>query len=228
MSGTKAPALNGWAALVRATTEAATDLVFALDNDDEPSAEAAAALGIYRVTGPRNHLAGWTNVVARHCTKEYRVLASLGDDHVPRTPGWDRLLLEAIGVMGGTGFAYGNDLLKGRPCQPPWQSAAISSPRSAGCANRRCGLAELGWSPRALARRINRVSGVGTVAETAPYHWRDAGRVPRPPLPALAAWVLSRELGRPVTIAELWQGHAAATVEPASAWPGVAHTKSPT
>ena len=70
-------------------------------------------------------------------------------------------------------------------------------------------LMELGWSPRALARRINRVSGVGTVAETAPYHWRDAGRVPRPPLPALAAWVLSRELGRPVTIAELWQGHAA-------------------
>ena len=70
-------------------------------------------------------------------------------------------------------------------------------------------LMELGWSPRALARRINRVSGVGTVAETAPYHWRDAGRVPRPPLPALAAWVLARELGRPVTIAELWQGRAA-------------------
>jgi hypothetical protein len=97
----------------RATTDAATDLVFALDNDDEPSAEAAAALGIYRVTGPRNHLAGWTNLIARHCMKEYRVLASLGDDHAPRTPGWDRLLLEAIGVMGGTGFAYGNDLLQG-------------------------------------------------------------------------------------------------------------------
>jgi hypothetical protein len=70
-------------------------------------------------------------------------------------------------------------------------------------------LAELGWTPRALGRRINRVSGVGTVAETAPYHWRDAGGVPRPPLPALAAWVLSCELGRPVTIAELWQGRAA-------------------
>lgn len=70
-------------------------------------------------------------------------------------------------------------------------------------------LTELGWSPRALARRINRVFGVGTVAETAPYHWRDAGRVPRPPLPALTAWVLSRELARPITIAELWQGRAA-------------------
>lgn len=70
-------------------------------------------------------------------------------------------------------------------------------------------LTELGWSPRALARRINRTSGAGAVAETAPYHWRDAGRVPRPPLPALAAWVLSLELGRPITIAELWQGRAA-------------------
>lgn len=70
-------------------------------------------------------------------------------------------------------------------------------------------LAELGWSPRALARRINRIQGTGTVAETAPYHWRDSSRVPRPPLPTLVAWVLSRELGRPVSVAELWQGKAA-------------------
>ncbi|MGH3872817.1 MAG: carph-isopro domain-containing protein [Pseudonocardiaceae bacterium] len=69
-------------------------------------------------------------------------------------------------------------------------------------------LAELGWSPRALARRINHVFGVGTVADTAAYHWRDSGCVPRPPLPELAAWVLARELGRPVTPAELWQGRA--------------------
>ncbi|MGH3756080.1 MAG: carph-isopro domain-containing protein, partial [Pseudonocardiaceae bacterium] len=69
-------------------------------------------------------------------------------------------------------------------------------------------LEELGWSPRALARRINHVFGAGTVAGTAPYHWRDSGCVPRPPLPELAAWVLSRELGRPVTVAELWKGRA--------------------
>jgi hypothetical protein len=98
---------------LRATSQAATDLVFASDDDDEASAHAAAALGIYCVTGPRNHLVGWTNVVARHCTGRYRALASLGDDHVPCTPGWDRLLLEAIDAMGGTGFAYGNDLLQG-------------------------------------------------------------------------------------------------------------------
>ncbi len=69
-------------------------------------------------------------------------------------------------------------------------------------------LDELGWSPRALARRINHVFGAGTVADTAAYHWRDSGCIPRPPLPELAAWVLSRELGRPVTVAELWKGRA--------------------
>lgn len=70
----------------------------------------------------------------------------------------------------------------------------------------RLGEIALGWSPRALARRINQVLGVGSVASTSPYHWRDSGCVPRPPLPELTAWVLSRELGRPVTVAELWQG----------------------
>lgn len=69
-------------------------------------------------------------------------------------------------------------------------------------------LAELDWSPRALARRINRSYGAGTVAESAPYHWRDANRVPRPPVPTYVATVLSRELGRAVTVEELWQGRA--------------------
>ncbi|WP_425468088.1 carph-isopro domain-containing protein [Pseudonocardia kunmingensis] len=45
-------------------------------------------------------------------------------------------------------------------------------------------LTELGWSPRALARKVNRLHGAGTVAESAPYHWRDSGGLPRPPIPA--------------------------------------------
>lgn len=69
-------------------------------------------------------------------------------------------------------------------------------------------LAELGWSPRALARRINRLYGAGTVAESAPYHWRDRGGVPRPPIPTYVANALGRELGRIVSVEELWQGRA--------------------
>jgi hypothetical protein len=66
-------------------------------------------------------------------------------------------------------------------------------------------LDELGWSPKALARKLNRVFGAGTVAESAPYHWRDAGALRRPPLPMMAAYVLSQELGRNISVAELWQ-----------------------
>ena len=67
-------------------------------------------------------------------------------------------------------------------------------------------MAEAGLTPRTLAREINRLFGAGTLAETAPYHWRDAGGVPRPPLPSLTAYVLSRRLGRIVTAGDLWHG----------------------
>jgi hypothetical protein len=67
-------------------------------------------------------------------------------------------------------------------------------------------LAEAGMTPRALARELNRCFGAGTLAETAPYHWRDAGGVPRSPLPALTAYVISRRIGRVVTASDLWPG----------------------
>ena len=57
-------------------------------------------------------------------------------------------------------------------------------------------LGEAGLTPRALAREMNRLFGPGTVAETAPYYWRDAGGLPRDPLPALAAYVLSLRVRR--------------------------------
>ncbi|WP_066890179.1 carph-isopro domain-containing protein [Carbonactinospora thermoautotrophica] len=69
-------------------------------------------------------------------------------------------------------------------------------------------LAIVGWSPRALACRVNRLFGAGTVSPIAPYHWRDAGSVPRPPVPKMAAIVLSRPLGKTVAVEELWGGQA--------------------
>lgn len=41
-----------------------------------------------------------------------RYISFLGDDHLPRTPGWDVLMLETLGQL-GTGICYGNDLLAG-------------------------------------------------------------------------------------------------------------------
>lgn len=69
-------------------------------------------------------------------------------------------------------------------------------------------LEEVGWSPRSLARQINRVYKDGTVSDTAPYHWRESGAVPRAPVAALAAHVLSVGLGRTVTVELLWQGRS--------------------
>ena len=94
---------------------------------------------------------------------------------------------------------------------------------SPGRANEALGahMAEAGLTPRTLARELNRLFGAGTLAETAPYYWRDAGGVPRAPLKTLTAYIVSRHLGRIVTVSDLWprrDGDADATlILPASA-----------
>lgn len=85
-----------------------TDLAVAVD-DDDPRLGAYKDLGLPDLRiGPRGTLTALTNQIAAERAGDYRFLASLGDDHVPRTPGWDRELCDEIEAMGGTGFAYGN------------------------------------------------------------------------------------------------------------------------
>jgi len=98
------------------TCQAATALFFAFDRDDPEltqniDAARTAPRSTRFVVGPRDTLSGWTNVMARMTVTEAGALASLGDDHVPLTKGWDRKLLEIISSSGGTGIAYGDDLL---------------------------------------------------------------------------------------------------------------------
>lgn len=55
----------------------------------------------------RRNLVDWTNRLADMHKGRYRYFASLGDDMVPRTPGWDMKLRGAIEEdFGGTGIAY--------------------------------------------------------------------------------------------------------------------------
>jgi hypothetical protein len=110
-----------------------------LDDDDEsdyftPFKDAPQSL-ILAHRGVRRSLSAWTNDLAKMALQAPdppRYLASLGDDHRPRTPGWDRRLVEAIETAGGSGFAYGNDLLQGANMPTAWVVSADV-------------VAELGW-----------------------------------------------------------------------------------
>jgi hypothetical protein len=97
---------------VHATAVMDTHVHVAVDDDDpeldryQYVMKQAGGDGDVLTTGPRKGLAGWTNEIAAQRAGEYPYLASLGDDHVPYTRGWDRALVSAIIRMGGTGFAY--------------------------------------------------------------------------------------------------------------------------
>jgi hypothetical protein len=93
-----------------------TEVVFAIDADDVKTynglMDATAGLNNVKVViaermgmnGTLNHWASWFS-------PDYDYICFMGDDHLPRTGGWDTKLTEAIGT--DPGIAYGNDLLQG-------------------------------------------------------------------------------------------------------------------
>jgi hypothetical protein len=125
-----------FAALVSAIHRSAAgsvDIWAGLDADD-PS-EYLAALrdrpgsdAVVGTRGDRRSLSAWTNLLALEALDGWhppRYLASLGDDHLPRTVGWNRTLIEAIEALpGGVGIAYGNDLLQGENLPTAWVVSA--------------------------------------------------------------------------------------------------------
>jgi hypothetical protein len=94
-----------------------THVAVCIDDDDpelagyEELREAVRHTGrVLWYRGRRKNMSDWTNYVVAHPrTTRYPYLASLGDDHVPRTAGWDEELIAAIEEHGGTGIAYGDD-----------------------------------------------------------------------------------------------------------------------
>ena len=100
-------------------TAVCTDLIVCLDEDDPDLDQYKTVLGARRFArhkvswrvGPRAGLTEWTNRVAGRVCGDYEALISLGDDHRPVTPAWDRKLLDHVRAMGG-GWAYGDDGLQ--------------------------------------------------------------------------------------------------------------------
>ena len=85
------------------------DILFGLDDDDK--SEYSSRVLEKASINPRLRMGGTLNLLATQNADKYEFLSFMGDDHRPRTQGWDRILSDAIGER--PGVAYGDDLLQG-------------------------------------------------------------------------------------------------------------------
>jgi hypothetical protein len=95
-----------------ATCRADTRLICRVDDDDDLDAYRAAAPGSLFV-GPRVGLGASINEMAATWVDKVDCLGFMGDDHRPRTVGWDERILSVI-EKEPLGVVYGDDLLQGR------------------------------------------------------------------------------------------------------------------
>jgi hypothetical protein len=104
---------------LQATVTGEIDLQLVLDLDDPTAPEYVDwMLGNdytpqLSVTVFRGQRVGHVQSLNLACTKaaeQYRVVGQMGDDHLPRTVGWDQRISEALATPG---IAYGDDLLQG-------------------------------------------------------------------------------------------------------------------
>jgi hypothetical protein len=99
---------------IHATAKGSVHVLAGVDQDDPRLKDYIAlrktTLGpgdVIHTSDQRRNLVQWTNHLAHMDQDNYRFFASLGDDMVPRTPGWDVKLTGAIeDEFGGTGIAY--------------------------------------------------------------------------------------------------------------------------
>lgn len=101
------------------TSEADTSFAVAIDSDDPDMAAYQRVLFPWLQTnkvmlyqGDRRTFSEWTNQIAMFNAHAYDAMGSFGDDHFPRTHGWDAKLAGTIEKAGGSGIASGNDLFQ--------------------------------------------------------------------------------------------------------------------
>jgi hypothetical protein len=94
-------------------TNAEANIVIVCDEDD-PKLEEYKATGASGLVYPREGkgMAKPLNKAANELAYHYDFFAFMGDDHRPRTQGWDIAIQEELSKL-GTGLAYGNDLIQG-------------------------------------------------------------------------------------------------------------------
>lgn len=105
------------------------DVYVGLDEDDPMHEAYELPIGVTCMIRPRMRLAGWTNVLAMQAIRDgHDVLAFLGDDHRPRTAGWDESVGLAFDRM-GPGLVYCADGLQNErlPTAPFWSADIIDA-----------------------------------------------------------------------------------------------------
>jgi len=100
----------------KATCTADTQLVFAVDDNDPTADDYPGAACVF--TSPSRNMGEALHNAVAYFTDD-RVIGGppfavgfMGDDHLPRTRGWDAAYLDALREM-GIGIVFGNDLAQG-------------------------------------------------------------------------------------------------------------------
>lgn len=104
------------------TTTGVSALLVAADDDDPTLGgyrDVCGDRGIELTVEPRLRMVPTLNKVALERASHHFALGFLGDDHRPRTLGWDAYYLAALRTL-GTGWVYGNDLLAKERLPTQW------------------------------------------------------------------------------------------------------------
>jgi len=99
--------LESWESTVTGDTH-----LIVLVDDDDPTLEEYLKLPVEIRVGPRLRIGGTLNVVAPEIATTSRNIGFMGDDHRPRTKGWDEAFINELDKL-KVGVVYGNDLAHG-------------------------------------------------------------------------------------------------------------------
>ena len=96
------------------TSAGAADLLVVVDDDDLALSDyqkLEVEIRVHASTGSRG-IVPVLNAAAVEAAGRYRMVGFMGDDHRPRTLGWDKRIVDQLDGL-GTGIVYGDDLLRG-------------------------------------------------------------------------------------------------------------------
>jgi hypothetical protein len=98
-------------------TNAELDLAVGVDQDDPILEQYKAVQDEYDfqlwISQERKRFAATVNYIALHSHEDYKYLAWMGDDHLPRTKHWDKRYRDVLDYL-KVGVVYGNDLVMGQ------------------------------------------------------------------------------------------------------------------